>query len=276
MATIAAGARASITRRVPGFVRPYRYFLLRYRRTWRGTLTSSILYPVLYLLAMGVGLGHLVNSHLATHGGSARLGGVGYVEFIAPGLLVASAMQWGANESMYPVMGGLKWLKTYHALLATPVQVKDIVHGHLAWVATRVGGSSAIFLIVVAAFGYLVSPFAPLALFVAILTGMAFAAPVAAFTSTQDNDSALALMYRLGLVPLFLFSGTFFPIGQLPGWLQAAARLTPLYHGVALSRGLMLGHVSIIDELGHAGYLLAMMLVGLVWMRRSFARRLIV
>ncbi len=276
MATIAARPTGPTTRWVPGFVRPYRYFVLRYRRTWRGTLTSSILYPILYLLAMGVGLGHLVNSHLSSHGGAGRLGGVGYVEFIAPGLLVATAMQWGANESMYPVMGGLKWLKTYHALLATPVEVKDLVHGHLAWVATRVGASSAIFLVVVAAFGYIVSPFAPLALFVAVLTGMAFAAPVAAFTATQDNDSALALLYRLGLVPLFLLSGTFFPIGQLPGWLQVAARLTPLYHGVALSRGLMLGHVSVIDELGHAGYLVAMMVIGVVLMRRAFTRRLIV
>ncbi|MHB1987092.1 MAG: ABC transporter permease [Acidimicrobiales bacterium] len=260
----------------PGFVRPYRYFALRYRRTWRGTLTNSILYPILYLLAMGLGLGHLVNSHLAHHGGTRRLGGVGYVQFIAPGLLVATAMQWGTNESMYPVMGGLKWLKTYHAILATPVRVKDILYAHLAWVATRVGASSALFLLVLAIFGDVVSPLALVALPVAILTGVAFAAPVAAFTATQDNDSALALLYRLGIVPLFLFSGTFFPIAQLPGFLQVAARLTPLYHAVALARALVLGQVAPLDDLGHVVYLLAMTLVGVVLARRSFDRRLIV
>ncbi|MHB8244865.1 MAG: ABC transporter permease [Acidimicrobiales bacterium] len=260
----------------PAFVRPYRYFALRYRRTWRGTLTLSILYPILYLLAMGIGLGHLVDSHLSTHGGLARLGGVGYVVFIAPGLLVSTAMQWGTNESMYPVMAGLKWLKTYHALLATPIEVKDIVHAHLLWVATRVATSSLIFLAVLAAFGDIRSPLAVLSLPVAILTGVAFAAPVTAFTATQDNDSALPLIYRMCIVPLFLFSGTFFPISQLPGWVQLVARLTPLYHGVALARGLVIGHLSLVDDAGHAAYLLAMMALGIVLARRSFERRLIV
>ncbi len=260
----------------PAFLRPYRYYLLRYSRTWRGTLTSSFLYPVLYLLAMGVGLGHLVDTHLAAHGETARLGGVGYVEFIAPGLLVATAMQWGTNESMYPVMGGLKWLKTYHALLATPVEVKDIVTAHMAWVATRVALSSAVFLLVIACFGDIVSPFAVLCLPVAVLTGLAFAAPVAAFTATQDSDSGLALMYRLGIVPLFLFSGTFFPISQLPGWVQAIARLTPLYHAVTLSRALMLGEVSGIDDLGHVFYLVVMAAIGAVLARKAFTRRLVV
>lgn len=275
MASVAA--RALGTRRwPPGFVRPYRYFALRYARTWRGTLTMSILYPVLYLLAMGLGLGHLVNAHLASRGETNRLGGVGYVQFIAPGLLVASAMQWATNESMYPVMGGLKWLKTYHALLATPVRVADLLHGHLAWVATRVAFSATLFLAVLAAFGELVSPLATLALLVAVLVGVAFAAPVAAFTATQENDAALPLLYRLGIVPLFLFSGTFFPISQLPGWLQVVARLTPLYHGVALARGLVLGKVAVVEDLGHLAYLLAMLVAGLYCARRSFERRLVV
>ncbi len=268
------GARPAIFR--PGWLRPYRYFAFRYKRTWRGTVTSSILYPVLYLVAMGLGLGHLVNEHLQAAHQTGRLGGVGYVQFLAPGLLVASAMQWGTNESMYPVMGGLKWLKTYHALLATPVEVRDLVHGHLAWVATRVGGASALFLTVLAIFGDVVSPLGVLALLVAVLTGLAFAAPVTAFTATQENDAALPVLYRLGTVPLFLFSGTFFPISQLPGWLQVVARATPLYHGVTLARSLVLGRVPVVDDLGHAAYLLVMLGVGLVLARRSFSRRLIV
>jgi lipooligosaccharide transport system permease protein len=260
----------------PGWLRPYRYFALRYKRTWRGTLTSSILYPILYLLAMGLGLGHLVNDHLQAAHQTGRLGGVGYVQFLAPGLLVASAMQWGTNESMYPVMGGLKWLKTYHAILATPVRVKDVVNGHLAWVASRVGGACALFLAVLAAFGDVRSPLGALVVPVGVLTGLAFSAPVAAFTATQTNDGALPVLYRLGTVPLFLFSGTFFPLSQLPGWLQVVARLTPLYHGVALSRSLVLGHVPVLDDLGHAAYLLAMLVVGVALARRSFNRRLVV
>ena len=260
----------------PAFVRPYRYFALRYLRTWRGTLTSSILYPTLYLLAMGLGLGHLVNAHLEQQKTTGRLGGIGYVAFIGPGLLAASAMQWGANESMYPVMGGLKWLKTYHAILATPVRVADILHAHLAWVATRVAVSGAIFLAVLAAFGDVSSPLAVLALPAAVLTGVAFAAPVTAFTARQENDSGLSLLYRMGIVPLFLFSGTFFPISQLPGWLQAVARVTPLYHAVALTRALVLGEVSAGPELAHVAYLVAMLVAGTLLARRAFERRLVV
>ncbi len=269
-----AAPRPSLLR--PGWLRPYRYFAFRYKRTWRGTVTSSILYPILYLLAMGLGLGHLVNSHLHAVDQTGRLGGVGYVQFLAPGLLVASAMQWGTNESMYPVMGGLKWLKTYHALLATPVRVRDLVSGHLAWVATRVGGASALFLAVLAVFGDVPSPLGVLAVLVAVLTGLAFAGPVAAFTATQENDAALPVLYRLGTVPLFLFSGTFFPIAQLPGWLQVVARATPLYHGVALSRALVLGRVSAPAALAHASYLVAMATLGAWAARRTFTRRLVV
>lgn len=264
------------SRRVPGFVRPYRYFALRYSRTWRGTLTTSILYPILYLLAMGIGLGHLVNSHLAHTGSTGRLGGVGYVEFIAPGLIVSTAMQWGTNESMYPVMAGLKWVRTYYALIATPIEVRDIVHAHLAWVATRVAASTAIFLAVLACFGDVTSPYAALALPVAVLTAVAFAAPIAAFTATQDNDQALPLIYRLCIVPLFLFSGTFFPISLLPGFVQVACWITPLYHGVALARGLVLGRFSLLELCAHAAYLLAMALAGTLWARATFLRRLVV
>jgi lipooligosaccharide transport system permease protein len=275
MAAIALGARTPRGWR-PAFLRPYRYLAMRYLRTWRGTVTSSFLYPVLYLLAMGVGLGHLVNAHLAGHGGTARLGGVGYVQFLAPGIVVASAMQWGANESTYPVMTGFKWLRTYHAMLATPIEVEDLVIAQLAWVATRVAFSAGVFLGVLALVGDVRSALGVLVLPVAVLTGLAFAAPIAAFTATQDNDSGLSLMYRLGITPLFLFSGTFFPTSQLPGALQAVSRVTPLYHAVALSRALVLGRVSLWPALAHAGYLVVMLAVGTVLARRTYRKRMVV
>ena len=122
----------------PGAWRVYGYMLLRYKRTWRGTLTTSFLYPVLYLLAMGVGLGHLVDQHLAGGGSSglSRLGGQTYVEFIAPGLLAATAMQMGYNEATYPVMHGVKWDRVYYAMIATPIPVRSIQIGHLSFIAT--------------------------------------------------------------------------------------------------------------------------------------------
>jgi lipooligosaccharide transport system permease protein len=269
---LTSGARAPAR---PPSLRVYEYMLLRYRRTWRGTLTSSFLEPLFFLLAMGLGLGHLVNSHLSHVGSRAALGGVGYVTFIAPGVLAATAMQMASNESTYPIMEGAKWLKTYFAMLASPVGVGDIQLAQLLWAATRLTFASSVFLAVVAAFGAVLSPLAVLALPAAVLTGMAFASPITAFSITQENDSSFPIMYRLGIIPLFLFSGTFFPITNLPGWLQAVARVTPLYHGVALCRAFVLGRVDWIDALAHIAYLVALLAVGLAVGRRTFARRLV-
>ncbi len=254
--------------------RVYGYMLLRYKRTWRGTLTTSFLYPVLYLLAMGVGLGHLVDAHLAVSGSRSRLGGATYVEFIAPGLLAATSMQLASNEAMYPVMHGLKWVRSYHAMIAAPIPVRHVQLGHLAWIATRLASAAAIFLCILAAFGDVESTLAVLALPCAVLTGLAFAAPIMAFTATQENDNAFSLLYRMGIVPLFLFSGTFFPISQLPGFLQIIARATPLYHGVALCRGLVLGRLSAAAAIAHLGYLIGLVAIGLIAGGSTFRRRL--
>jgi lipooligosaccharide transport system permease protein len=254
--------------------RVYGYMLLRYKRTWRGTLTTSFLYPVLYLLAMGVGLGHLVDAHLALSGSLSRLGGVSYVQFIAPGLLAATSMQMAANEAMYPVMHGLKWVRSYHAMIAAPIPVRSVQLGHLAWIATRLITSATIFLCVLAVFGDIKSPLAVLALPCAVLTGLAFAAPIMAFTATQENDNAFSLLYRMGIIPLFLFSGTFFPLSQLPGFLQVIARATPLYHGVALCRGLVLGDLGAGAATAHVAYLIALLLIGVAAGGVTFQRRL--
>jgi len=260
----------------PGALRVYGYMLLRYRRTWRGTITTGFLYPLLYLFAMGVGLGHLVDQHLAAGpSGLARLGGETYVQFIAPGLLAATAMQIGYNEATYPVMQGVKWDRVYFAMIATPIPVRSIQIGHLAFVATRLAASAGIFLGVLAAFGDVRSPWAVLALPVAVLTGLAFAAPMSAFSAKQESDNSFSLVYRMAVIPLFLFSGTFFPLSELPAWLQAVARLTPLYHGVALCRGLVLGDLGLAAGLVHAGYLLAMVGAGVLWGRKTYAARML-
>jgi lipooligosaccharide transport system permease protein len=257
-------------RSTPLWWRGYRYWAYQYRKTWRSSITTSFLFPILYLAAMGVGLGSLVDKHAHT------VGGVSYLDFVAPGLLAATAMQIGANDAMYPVMGAIKWIRTYFAMLATPLRVEDVLIGHLGWIATRVAIVSAAYLAVIAAFGVVASPLAVLALPAAVATGLAFSAPIAAFAATQDKDVGFTTIYRFGLIPLFLFSGTFFPVGQLPGWLQSVAYATPLYHGVDLCRGLVLGRISLGPALGDAVYLVALAGVGSVAAHRTFARRLVV
>ncbi|MGD0439474.1 MAG: ABC transporter permease [Acidimicrobiales bacterium] len=266
-----SGSRGPRRAGMPPVLRAYQYSLLSYKRTWRGSLTTTFLYPVLYLAAMGVGLGHLIG-----HGQPDRaVGGVAYLWFLAPGLLAGTAMQIAANESTYPVMSGIKWLKTYWAMLATPLEVTDVLYGHLLWVLTRVALASGVFLGVMAAFNTVVSPWAVAAFPAAILTGAAFAAPMMAFSATRETDQSFVVIYRFAIVPLFLFSGTFFPIAQLPGWLQLVARCTPLYQGVSLCRALVLGHVPVSEALGHAAYLLSMSVAGVVLARVTYRRRLV-
>jgi lipooligosaccharide transport system permease protein len=256
--------------RVPPALRAYQYNLLAYKRTWRGSLTTTFLYPVLYLAAIGVGLGHLID-----HGSKQAVEGVPYIWFLAPGLLAGTSMQIGANEATFPVMAGIKWLKTYHAMLATPLEVTDVLYGHLLWITTRVTTASGVFLGVMAAFHAVPSWWAVAAFPAAVLTGAAFAAPVMAFSASRETDRSFIVLYRFGIVPLFLFSGTFFPVAQLPGWLQVVARCTPLYQGVSLCRGFVLGRPGGWDALGHVGYLLAMLTTGVIAARLSYRRRLV-
>ena len=239
-------------------VREFRYWLTNYRRTWRGSIYSSVLSPLLYLGAMGIGLGKLVNAH-----GTARLGGLSYLAFLAPGLLAAAAMQAGVEESTYPVLGSVKWRRTYYAAAASPLRPADLFHGHLLFTTMRLAMNSAIFLAVMALFGAVASPWALAALPAAVLTGLAFAAPVEAWAITVTTDTSFALIFRFGMIPLFLFSGTFFPITQLPAWLRPLAYATPLWHGVALCRSLSLGTATLGGALGHIAYLLLLTAAGI-------------
>jgi len=252
-------------------VREFRYWLTNYRRTWRGSIYSSVLSPLLYLGAMGIGLGKLVNAH-----GTARLGGLSYLAFLAPGLLAAAAMQAGVEESTYPVLGSVKWRRTYYAATASPLRPADLFHGHLLFTTMRLAMNSAIFLAVMALFGAVASPWALAALPAAVLTGLAFAAPVEAWAITVAKDTSFALIFRFGMIPLFLFSGTFFPITQLPAWLRPLAYVTPLWHGVALCRSLTLGTASPGGALAHVAYLVAVAAVSIAAGNRSYRRRLYV
>jgi lipooligosaccharide transport system permease protein len=247
----------------------FEYWLMVYRRTWRGSVFTSFLSPLMFLAAMGVGLGHLIN------GGTGEIAGVRYAVYLAPGLLAATVMQTSMGEATWPVMGAIKWDKTYLGMLATPLTVRDVMLGHFLYITMRAAIVSIAFTIVTALFGLVHSAGgAILAIPAGILTGTAFAAPIAAFSATQVRETGFILLYRFGVIPMFLFSGTFFPVSQLPAALQPIAWITPLWHGVSLCRDLALGRGETLALLGHAAYLVALTAIGLRLALRAYQRRL--
>ena len=248
--------------------RSYEFWLAQYRRVWRGTIVTSVVNPVFYLGALGVGLGTLVNKS------SAPPGGVSYAHFVAPGLLAAAAMQIGATEASWPVLGSFKWTRTYFAQAATPLGPGSILAGHQLFVLTRLATSALAYLLVIAAFGGVHSWLAVFALPGAVLTGTAFAAPFAAYAAHIDSDSAFVAINRFLIMPMFLFSGTFFPVSRLPRALELAAYATPAWHGVDLCRGLTLGTIHAPLAAAHAAYLLAFTVAGVAAARVTYARRL--
>jgi lipooligosaccharide transport system permease protein len=238
-------------------IRQFRFWLTNYRRTWQGSIYSSVLNPILYLGAMGLGLGTLVDRR-----GTSGLGGVSYLAFLAPGLLAAAAMQTATGESTYPVYGSVKWFKTYQAAISSPLRPADLFHGHLLWTTLRLTMNSAIFLIVMAAFGATTSAWVIACLPAAVLTGLAFATPLEAYAMTCTKDTSFATLFRFGIIPLFLFSGTFFPISQLPVYVRPLAYVTPLCTA-------QLG-----ASAGHVGYLAALTALGIYAGHRTYRRRL--
>jgi lipooligosaccharide transport system permease protein len=250
-------------------LRSYEFWWTFYRRTWRGSLATSLVNPVFYLTAIGVGLGTLVNKSTSTPGG------VEYLAFVAPGVLAATAMQVATTEASWPVLASIKWTRNYYAMLSTPLGIRDIVVGHQLWMATRVLTSSAIYLAVIGVFGGLQSPLAVLALPACVLVGIAFAAPMAAYAATREQDGAFVPVFRFAVVPMFLFSGTFFPISRLPQLLEWVAWVTPLWHGVDLCRGLTLGTITWPLALTHVAYLCTWAVVGLLLALVTYRKRLL-
>lgn len=239
------------------------------RRHWRGAVIWSFLQPSIYLAAMGLGVGALVD-----RGGAQLPGGVSYLVFLGPGLLASTCMQTGSFESSFPVLGRMRWQKTYEAVAGTPMSVRDIVFGEFLWVVARLAVVALGFSTVLAVFGGVTTPLFVLAVPAAVLTGAAFCAPVMAYAASLRNGINLNALIRFVITPLFLFSGTFFPISRLPRLLQQVAAVTPLYHGVELTRGLALNTLTWPAALVHVGYLAVLTLVGLFAAMRVFKTKL--
>jgi lipooligosaccharide transport system permease protein len=228
--------------------------VVAYRRMWLIFITGFA-EPFLFLLSIGVGVGALV--------GTLTVGGqpVEYDEFVAPGLLAAAAMNGAVFDTTFNFFFKFKWAKTFDAMLSTPLGTVDVVFGELGWAMLRGTIYSGTFLAAMAILGLTASPWAILCLPAAMLIGFAFAG--GGMGATTFMRSFVDFDYvNIILLPLFLFSATFFPISQYPTGLQWAVRCTPLYQGVALCRGLAFGEFSW-TMLVHVAYLATMGYVGL-------------
>ncbi len=228
----------------------------------------GLLTPLLYVLALGVGLGSVIDS-----GGKAF--GVDYIVFVAPAFLTAAALQIAATEASFPVMAGFKWQRTFHGMASTPLTSNQIADGHLLWVTLRVLVNASIYLAIMASFGGTARWQIVFAVPVATLTGAAFAAPVMAVAATVTAEGqAFNILFRFVVTPMFLFAGTFYPVTRLPEWGRWLAYSSPLWHGTELARDAGIGGLSAAQVLGHLAYLVGLLVVGIALARWRFRVRL--
>jgi lipooligosaccharide transport system permease protein len=239
-----------------------------WRHFWHTAALTGVLVPLLFLGAIGLGLGGLVEQNQGT------VDGLDYLVFVAPGILAATALQAAAGDSLWPVMAGTKWTKAYHAAAATRLSPAQVYAGYLTWIGARMMLNATLFTVVAALLGAVPSLWGVLAIPSAALGGLAFAAPLCAYSAAQDSDLSFPVIMRVAVMPMFLFSGTFFPIDQLPAALAVVARVTPLYHAVELCRGFTTGTLGLGPAVVHVAYLAACVAVGAWFGVRTFAARL--
>ncbi|SEN73876.1 ABC transporter permease [Cryobacterium sp. TMT1-3] len=270
-ALAAAVAGAARTRRYGSwYVAEHRFRVMRsYAQTVLFTAVGS---PLVYLYAMGVGLASLVDGNL----GDNAVNGVSYLAFLAPALLASSAIAVASEEFTYPIMLGFKWNPTFFAMNASSIQPGQIINGIVISVAARMVLTCTIFYVFMLVFGAAPGPLGFVAVPVALLTGLAFGALVMAYTATlKDDTGQLAMVQRFVILPMTLFSGTFFPLDVLPRYLQWIGWISPLWHGTELSRVFAYGMPEPIWlSLVHVLYLAVLLAVGWVWARRLTVRRL--
>ncbi len=247
------------------------FWAIAYQRTWKASVASSFLSPLFYVLAMGVLLGGFIA------GDPDKLeGATSYLAFVVPGLIAAQAMMTAVGETTYPVMSCIKWQRIYESMLASPLEVPHIVVAHLGFVLFRVATTCAVFMLVVAPFGVFATWWGPLLAYLSqVLVGLVFGSIVYGISARMRNEEGYGVLYRLGVFPLFLFSGAFFPVtnlGDVGAWL---ARLTPLWHGVSLSRMFCVDAVDWSTAAVNAAVLLALLAFGIGWSVRGLQQRMV-
>lgn len=246
--------------------------LLVWRRTWRGSAVNLIIQPLLFLGAMGIGLGSLVDESsgdLSTRSAE----NISYLQFVTPGLLVASAMLAVAGTALWGIMSGIKWMGQYRSMVHTAMTPGDVFVGFVLFNGLKAAFGAALFALVAVPLGGISSPWAVLAVLIAAILTAATAAGLAGYAAGKENDFTFPLIMRLGIMPLFLLSGTFFPIEQLPDRLQPLCWLSPLFHAAEAARMATTGQLSL-WFVGHLAVLLAILAVALPFGITRFHRRL--
>lgn len=255
----------AIKRRPPGRWSVVEHQFTFARAYWRSVLITGVITPLLYVVALGIGLGKFVG----------HIEGVRYLVYVAPAFLVAAALQTASAESSWPIMGGFKWVRTFHGMAATPLTPTQIADGMALWISLRLLLNAAIYLAIMSTFGAAQRWQIVFVVPVATFAGIAFAAPVMALAATVPSESqAFNMLFRFVVTPMFLFSGTFFPISRLPEWGQWLAHISPMWHGIELARGAAIGGLSASSAVVHVGYLLAWLVVGVALTRWRFRVRL--
>ncbi len=244
-------------------------------RVMKGYGWTIIMYgvgqPVAYLFAMGVGLATLVQAN-----GAGVFGGVSYLTFIAPALLISAAVMTAANEFSFPVMDGFKWRRVYYGPHASPLTPAQIAGGHIIAVTLRFLLQSAIYFAVVALFGASPGHWGWVSILIATLAGLSFGLPLMAYAATIKEDRGqFAMVMRFIVMPLFLFSGTFFPLDTLPLGVRWIGWISPIWHGTELGRVVSYGYeeepwLTIV----HVVFLLVLAAAGWVLTKRQFVKRM--
>lgn len=251
------------------------YYAEQVLRVMKGYGWTIVMYgvgqPVAYLFAMGVGLATLVDTNSA-----AAFGGVSYLAFIAPALLISAAVMTAANEFTFPVMDGFKWRRVYYGPHASPLTPEQIAAGQIIAVTARFLLQSAIYFGVVALSGASPGGWGWVSILVATLAGLSFGLPLMAYAATVKEDKGqFAMVMRFIVMPLFLFSGTFFPLDTLPLAVRWIGWISPIWHGTQLGRVFSYGYQeSALLTAVHVVFLVALAVVGWVLTRRQFAKRM--
>lgn len=205
-----------------------------FNRTWKHNIMFNVVEPLLYLSAMGFGLGAFVQ----------EINGMSYLQFIAPGMIALTAMYSATFECTYGTFVRLHYQKTFHAMLAGPITVKDVISGEILYGMVKSIIFGTVILLVVAALGQIQSPAAAFIPLLLILQGLVFSVLAMCYTAYTSNIDFINYYITLAIMPFFLFGGLYFPVSALPGWVQILNWFNPLYHSVELCRALALGQIT--------------------------------
>ncbi len=266
---IGAARQAALVRRW-GWWYQAEWRLASMKAYWSSIIGTALLTPLLYVIAMGIGLGSLVDAK------SGGIGGVPYLVFVAPGLLVNTVVMSATNETSYPVMAGFKWGRQYFARATTAASPLQVAVGELLAVGLRLFAEALVFWVVLVAMGAVQLGWSWLMVPVAAVAGLAFGTPLAAYAATlEDEGPEFASIQRFVVMPMFLFAGTFYPLETMPAYLQWIGWISPMWHGTQVARAVGFGlPLTGWEIVGHVAFLLVLVGVGGWFAIRNFTARL--